>query len=183
MRVTKHQRQHRITKFLEASPITNQAQLVDLLAEEGIEATQTTVSRDLEELGAVKVRLPGGDTAYALAELPTQQIVPSEHLRRVLGEWVVEMSSSGNLVVLRTPPGCAHVVASALDRSATPGLLGTVAGDDTVLLVVAEEQGGAAMVECLQGLVEPGGRSEPTRDGTHSRGASPPRAPANQRRS
>lgn len=155
MRVTKHQRQHRIAKFLEARPVTNQAQLVELLAEEGIEATQTTVSRDLEELGAVKVRLPGGESAYALAELPTQQIVSGEHLRRVLGEWVVELAASGNLVVLRTPPGCAHVVASALDRSALPGLLGTVAGDDTVLLVVAEDEGGSAMVERLGGLIEP----------------------------
>jgi transcriptional regulator of arginine metabolism len=155
MRVTKHQRQHRIAKILEAGPVTNQAQLVDLLAADGVEATQTTVSRDLEELGAVKVRLPGGESAYALAELPTQQIVPSEHLRRVLGEWVVELAPSGNLVVVRTPPGCAHVVASALDRGGLPGLLGTVAGDDTVLLVVAEEHGAAAMVERIQSLIEP----------------------------
>ncbi|MGH8996441.1 MAG: arginine repressor [Acidimicrobiales bacterium] len=162
MRVTKHQRQHRIARILEAQPVTNQGQLVELLASEGIEATQTTVSRDLEELGALKVRLPGGESAYALAELPTQQIVPSEHLRRVLGEWVVEMQPSGNLVVLRTPPGCAHVVASALDRSGTTGLLGTVAGDDTVLLVVAEDQGGSAMVERLQSLIEPGRASDAT---------------------
>ena len=155
MRVTKHQRQHRIAKILEAGPVANQAQLVDLLAADGVEATQTTVSRDLEELGAVKVRLPGGESAYALAELPTQQIVPSEHLRRVLGEWVVELAPSGNLVVVRTPPGGAHVVASALDRGGLPGLLGTVAGDDTVLLVVAEEHGAAAMVERIQSLIEP----------------------------
>jgi transcriptional regulator of arginine metabolism len=161
MRVTKHQRQHRIAKILEAGPVANQAQLVDLLAADGVEATQTTVSRDLEELGAVKVRLPGGESAYALAELPTQQIVPNEHLRRVLGEWVVELAPSGNLVVVRTPPGCAHVVASALDRGGLPGLLGTVAGDDTVLLVVAEEHGAAAMVERIQSLIEPGRGTSP----------------------
>jgi transcriptional regulator of arginine metabolism len=166
MRVTKHQRQHRIAKILEAGPVANQAQLVDLLAADGVEATQTTVSRDLEELGAVKVRLPGGESAYALAELPTQQIVPNEHLRRVLGEWVVELAPSGNLVVVRTPPGCAHVVASALDRGGLPGLLGTVAGDDTVLLVVAEEHGAAAMVERIQSLIEPG-------RGTYPDGGSP----------
>lgn len=181
MRVTKHQRQHRIAKILETQPVTNQAQLVELLAADGVEATQTTVSRDLEELGAVKVRLPGGDTAYALAELPTQQIVPSEHLRRVLGEWVVEMAASANLAVLRTPPGCAHVVASALDRSGIPALLGTVAGDDTVLLVVAEEHGGLAMVERLGDLIG----SAPVR---HSGGAdldrlsTHPHSEANQRR-
>ena len=97
--------------------MTSQGQLVALLAEQGVEATQTTVSRDLEDLGAVKVRLPGGDTAYALPELPVHQIAPEDHLRRVLGEWVVEVAHSGNLVVLRTPPGSAHVVGSALDRS------------------------------------------------------------------
>jgi len=68
---------------------------------------------------------------------------------------VVEIALSGNLVVLRTPPGCAHVVASALDRGGLAGLLGTVAGDDTVLLVVAEEHGAPAMVERLQSLIEP----------------------------
>jgi transcriptional regulator of arginine metabolism len=112
------------------------------LAAEGIEATQTTVSRDLEELGAVKVRLPGGETAYALPELPSHQVAPEDHLRRVLGEWVVEADHSGNLIVLRTPPGSAHVVGSALDRSGFPGVIGTVAGDDTVLVVASEASGG-----------------------------------------
>ena len=93
--------------------------------------------------GAVKVRLPGGETAYALPELPVHQIAPEDHLRRVLGEWVVEVAHSGNLVVLRTPPGSAHVVGSALDRSGLEEVVGTVAGDDTVLVVVAEQVGGA----------------------------------------
>jgi transcriptional regulator of arginine metabolism len=149
-RPTKNQRQHRITKLLESRPVTNQAQLVSLLAREGIEATQTTVSRDLEDLGAIKVRLPGGDTAYALPELPTQQLAPEDHLRRVLGEWVVEVAHSANLVVLRTPPGSAHVVGSALDRSGLEGVVGTVAGDDTVLVVVDEQVGGATMAEHLR---------------------------------
>jgi transcriptional regulator of arginine metabolism len=158
VKVTKHQRQHRIAKLLEGQVVSNQTQLVELLATEGIEATQTTVSRDLEELGALKVRLPGGEGAYALPELPTQQIAPSDHLRRVLGEWVVELGRSGNLIILRTPPGCAHVVGSALDRSGWPGLLGTVAGDDTVL-AVADEQAGealAAQLAQLAGLERPG---------------------------
>ncbi len=149
-RLTKNQRQHRITKLLESQPVTSQAQLVTLLAAEGVEATQTTVSRDLEDLGAVKVRLPGGDTAYALPELPVHQIAPEDHLRRVLGEWVVEVAHSGNLVVLRTPPGSAHVVGSALDRSGLEGVVGTVAGDDTVLVVVAEDLGGSTMAAHLR---------------------------------
>jgi transcriptional regulator of arginine metabolism len=148
-RLTKNQRQHRITKLLEAQVVTSQGQLVALLADQGVEATQTTVSRDLEDLGAVKVRLPGGDTAYALPELPVHQIAPEDHLRRVLGEWVVEVAYSGNLVVLRTPPGSAHVVGSALDRSGVDAIIGTVAGDDTVLVVVDEELGGKAMAARL----------------------------------
>jgi transcriptional regulator of arginine metabolism len=149
-RLTKNQRQHRITKLLESQAVTSQAQLVELLAGEGVEATQTTVSRDLEDLGAVKVRLPGGDTAYALPDLPVQQIAPEDHLRRVLGEWVVEVAHSANLVVLRTPPGSAHVVGSALDRSGLEGVVGTVAGDDTVLVVVVDGMGGATMAEHLR---------------------------------
>ncbi len=147
--MTKHQRQHRISKLLETRAVGSQAHLVELLAGEGIEATQTTVSRDLEELGALKVRLPGGETAYALPELPSQQVAPEDHLRRVLGEWVVEARCSANLVVLRTPPGSAHVVGSALDRSGFPGVIGTVAGDDTVLVVTSEPSGGAAVAERL----------------------------------
>ena len=149
-RLTKNQRQHRITRLLESQPVTSQAQLVALLADQGIEATQTTVSRDLDDLGAVKVRLPGGETAYALPELPTHQIAPEDHLRRVLGEWVVEVACSGNLVVLRTPPGSAHVVGSALDRSGLEEVVGTVAGDDTVLVVVDELVGGGAMAARLR---------------------------------
>jgi transcriptional regulator of arginine metabolism len=147
--MTKNQRQHRIARLLETKAVGSQAHLVDLLGAEGIEATQTTVSRDLEELGAIKVRLPGGETAYALPELPSHQVAPEDHLRRVLGEWVVEADYSGNLVVLRTPPGSAHVVGSALDRSGFPGMIGTVAGDDTVLVVASETSGGAAVGERL----------------------------------
>jgi transcriptional regulator of arginine metabolism len=141
--VSKHQRQHRIARLLETSAVASQTELVELLAAEGVEATQATVSRDLEELGAVKVRLPGGETAYALPELPSQQVAPEDHLRRVLGDWVVEMDVSANLIVLRTPPGSAHVVGSALDRSGFPDVIGTVAGDDTVLVVASESAGGA----------------------------------------
>ena len=89
----------------------------------------------------MKVRMPGVERlVYAIAELPKDQIAPLDHLRRVLGEWVVELSVSANLVVLRTPPGSAHVVASALDRTKVDGMIGTVAGDDTILVDRAEEE-------------------------------------------
>jgi transcriptional regulator of arginine metabolism len=152
MRVAKTQRQHRIARILEADSVTSQAQLVDLLAADGVVATQATVSRDLEELGAVKVRVPGGDTVYAIPELPKDRVAPEEHLQRVLGEWVVEVSHSANLVVLRTPPGSAHVVASALDRAGLDDVVGTVAGDDTIMVVASERAGGVKVAKRLSAL-------------------------------
>ncbi len=84
----------------------------------------------------MKVRMAGGETVYAIPELPKDRVAPESHLRRVLGEWLVEVSHSANLVVLRTPPGSAHVVGSAIDRAGLADVLGSVAGDDTVLVVV-----------------------------------------------
>ena len=138
----KPQRQHRIARFLEEQVISSQVQLVELLATEGIVATQATVSRDMEELGAVKVRIPGGQMAYAIPEHAHQRVTPEDHLRRVMGEFVVEVTHSANLALLRTPPGSAHVVASAIDRVGVGDVLGTVAGDDTVIVVCAETAGG-----------------------------------------
>ena len=152
MKLSKHQRQHRIGQILEAEAVTNQAQLVALLADAGVEATQATVSRDLEEMGAVKVRAGGGEPVYAVPELPRDRPAPSEHLRRVLGEWVVEVAQSANLVVVRTPPGSAHVVASALDRTSFEGILGTVAGDDTLLVVTTDDPAGPTVAERLREL-------------------------------
>jgi len=142
-----------VTRLLAEHAVTSQSQLVEMLASEGVDATQATVSRDLDELGAVRVRLPGVDgQVYAIAELPKDQVAPVDHLRRVLGEWVVDIGVSGNLVVLRTPPGSAHVVASALDRTSLDGVLGTVAGDDTLLVIASEDVGGAALGDRLGDL-------------------------------
>lgn len=152
MKLTKTQRQHRIVRLLETQMVASQAHLVELLAADDVEATQATVSRDLEEIGAVKVRVAGGETVYAVPELPKDRMVPEEQLRRVLADWVVEVTYSANLVILRTPPGSAHVVASALDRAGLPGVLGTVAGDDTLLIVAAEEIGGETVAMRLQVL-------------------------------
>jgi transcriptional regulator of arginine metabolism len=148
----KQQRQQAIARLIGQHPVSSQPQLLDLLADEGITATQATVSRDLDELGVIKVRVAGGQTAYALPALESDRFVPSDQLRRVLGEWVAGVASSANLVVLRTPPGCAHVVASALDRSGIDGLLGTVAGDDTLLCVAGRATTGEALAERLRQL-------------------------------
>ena len=151
----KPQRQHRIARLLEEQAVNSQAQLVELLAADGVVATQATVSRDLEELGALKVRIPGGTMAYAIPEHAKERSAPDDHLRRVMGEFVVEVAHSGNLVIMRTPPGSAHVIASAIDRAGLPDVLGTVAGDDTLLLVVTEQADTshlAAELSALAGL-------------------------------
>lgn len=155
---TKVQRQQTIMRLIGQHEVTNQPQLVALLADAGISATQATVSRDLDDLGAVKVRVPGGATVYAIPEFEPDRLAPLEQLRRVMGEWVADVTRSGDLVVLRTPPGCAHVVASALDRSALDGLIGTVAGDDT-LLCIATDGVGSALATRLSELAGIGGTS------------------------
>jgi len=148
----KPQRQHRIARLLEEQPVSSQAQVVELLAADGVVATQATVSRDLEELGAVKVRIPGGAMAYAIPDGNRERAPSDDHLKRLLGEFVVEVAHSGNLVVLRTPPGSAPVIGSALDRAGLPDVLGTVAGDDTLILVCSEQAGGAKVAAELAGL-------------------------------
>ena len=156
MRLGKNQRQHRIAEILRQESVSSQDHLVELLTDQGVAVTQATVSRDLDDLGAVKVPT-GGGSVYAIPELPSEQVAPDDHLKRVLGEWVVAVGCSQNLVVLNTPPGSAHVVGSAIDRSAVDGVLGTVAGDDTVLVVATEDVGGhqvAADFRSLAGLTE-----------------------------
>lgn len=151
-RLSKTQRQHKVAEILASESVTSQDQLVDLLSADGVTATQATVSRDLEDLGAVKVRVGGGASVYAIPDHPHDQVVPDDHLRRVFGEWVLGAEASHNLVVIRTPPGSAHVVASAIDRSGLDTVLGSVAGDDTIIVVAAEKITGGALASEFRGL-------------------------------
>ena len=148
---TKVQRQQTIARLVGEHEVTSQPELIELLGNAGIEATQATVSRDLDDIGAVKVRVPSGNSVYAIPEFAPDRVAPLEHLRRVMGEWVAEVVHSANIVVLRTPPGCAHVVASALDRSRVDGMIGTVAGDDT-LFCVSSDADGANLARHLRAL-------------------------------
>ena len=102
---TKRQRQHIIKQLLAHNLVSSQDQLIDLLKEERIEATQATVSRDLDELGSVNVRVSGGTMVYAIPELPSEHHVHEDHLKRVLGEWVVGIGVSKNIVMLKHPQG------------------------------------------------------------------------------
>ncbi|MGA1658574.1 MAG: arginine repressor, partial [Ilumatobacteraceae bacterium] len=104
---SKVQRQQTIARIISENSVTSQPMLLDLLGKEGIEATQATVSRDLEDLGAVKVRVRKGQTAYAIPDFAPDRIAPQDQLRRVLSEWVAEVDFNEPMVVVRTPPGCA----------------------------------------------------------------------------
>jgi len=154
-------RQARIAELVAAQPVTSQGELAALLAAEGIAVTQATLSRDLDELNAVKVRsTPGGPLAYVVPEdggaPPPPQLpavgAPLSRLIRLLGELMVSAEGSANLAVLRTPPGAAHFLASAIDRSGLAQLIGTIAGDDTVLLVARDPAGGQDLAELMRTL-------------------------------
>jgi transcriptional regulator of arginine metabolism len=138
-------RHARIVALIRDRAIHSQTELADLLADDGLPVTQATLSRDLEELGAVKVRGTDGTApAYVVPEeghgpLRSAEQAP-ERLRRLLRELLTGADASGNLVVLRTPPGAAQFLASAFDRSGLPDIVGTIAGDDTILVVAREAE-------------------------------------------
>jgi transcriptional regulator of arginine metabolism len=139
---TRTGRQRRIVELLGRHDVRSQGDLLGLLAQDGIEVTQATLSRDLLDLGAVKVR-SGRALVYAVPGEGgdrTARPAPdggelSARLRRVCEELLVTAEPSHNLVVLRTPPGAASFLASALDHASLPGVLGTIAGDDTIMVI------------------------------------------------
>ncbi|MCL4443541.1 MAG: arginine repressor [Actinobacteria bacterium] len=140
MKIGKQERQKLIIHFISESKISSQQQLATLLHSRGIPVTQSTLSRDLEEIGVAKVRDQNGDPIYTVSSTVVSISPPEEALRKVLREWVAKVEYAGNIVVLHTPPGCAHVVAAALDRAQLEDILGTVAGDDTIFIVSKNER-------------------------------------------
>jgi transcriptional regulator of arginine metabolism len=162
---TKAARQARILGILaqRSAPVRSQDELADRLAAAGIKVTQATLSRDLEEIGAVRLRGPDGGLVYALPGEPVAGPVgrPGDvagsalmvevpaRLARVAGELLVSAEASGNLVVLRTPAGAAQLMASAVDHAGWPTVLGTVGGDDTVLVIARDPHGGDELAQAL----------------------------------
>jgi transcriptional regulator of arginine metabolism len=166
--LTKTARQARIAAILARERVRSQEELAELLERyTGVHVTQATLSRDLDELGVVRLRAAGGGLVYALPEepggpgsRPGTSITPPEpepslpsapehgesaqlpRLARYLGELLTSAEASANLVVLRTPAGAAQFLASIIDHAALPSVLGTVAGDDTVLLISRDPSGG-----------------------------------------
>jgi transcriptional regulator of arginine metabolism len=149
-------RQARIVTLLSTQSVRSQVELAAMLAAEGIEVTQATLSRDLEELGAVKLRgADGGTGVYVVPEdgSPVRGVSGgTDRVAKLLGDLLVSTDASGNLAVLRTPPGGAHYLASAIDRSALPYVVGTIAGDDTILVVAREPMTGAELASTLEDL-------------------------------
>jgi len=143
----KPDRHRRITQLLRRNDVTSQIELAELLRKQGERVTQATLSRDLEELGAFKARLPDGRVAY---RIPEETPGNGDHLRRMFVEFVHSVETSGPLVVLRTPPGCAQPVARALDTSGVKDVLATVAGDDTILVVCREGVQGRTVARRLE---------------------------------
>ena len=136
------QRRQLIRDLVSTHEVTAQAELVALLAEAGVEATQATVSRDLEELGITKYRGADGRTSYALPD--------TGGLAQMLRQFARTIDASGNLAVVRTPPGAAAAVGSAIDTAELPGVLATVQGDDTLLVVARDGISGGDIADQLR---------------------------------
>ena len=150
---TKSARHQQIIDLVGAHEVRSQAELAELLAATGVHVTQGTLSRDLVELEAVKVRGISGALVYAVPgeggdrrpTAPGVSAAATQRLARLLGELLVSAEASANLVVLRTPPGAAQFLASAFDKTEIPDVLGTIAGDDTVLVIGRDPAGGDAL--------------------------------------
>lgn len=158
---TRAARHGRIAEILGQTPVRSQTELAERLSESGIEVTQGTLSRDLDELGAVKIRGASGWLVYALpgeggdiTPHAASKSAVDARLIRVCEEILVSARSSANLVVLRTPPGAAQYLASAVDHAARTDILGTIAGDDTVLVIAADPDGGERVAAWFLALAE-----------------------------
>ena len=146
--MTKAQRQRLIADWLREQPVGSQEELVARLADAGLTATQATVSRDLLELGAVKLKREGS-IGYVLPD----QVGPGHaaaKLDRLLAEWVDSIVTAGNLLVLKTPPGSANLVANALDAAGLEHVAGSIAGDDTIFLALCDGANPSAVASMLQ---------------------------------
>jgi transcriptional regulator of arginine metabolism len=154
---TRTARHRRIVDILGRQAVRSQSQLAKLLADDGLSVTQATLSRDLDDLGAVKIRTNDGELIYAVPseggfrtpQAPLGESVKEERMRRLANELLISAEASANLVVVRTPPGAAQFFASAIDQAEVYDILGTIAGDDTVMLISRDPNGGQAVSDHL----------------------------------
>ncbi len=139
-----------LTALLRRHSLTRQDELVLALREAGHEVTQATVSRDLDQLGAIKIRR-GGETRYALPDQIETARSDQGRLRTLFAEWVLAAEPAANLVVLKTPPGSAHLVGVALDSAPPSAVVGTISGDDTLFIACRSPAEAAALAAEWQG--------------------------------
>jgi transcriptional regulator of arginine metabolism len=144
-------RQRIIADLLRTEPIGSQEEVTERLSSQGLAVTQATVSRDLEQLGAVKVKR-GGTLRYLLPDEIGDTGWAGARLGRILAEWVLSIETAGPLLVLRTPPGSAHIVGLALDQAKLPENAGTISGDDTLFLALRDGTDAKATAERLRTL-------------------------------
>ena len=164
---TKSARHQQIVDLVGAHEVRSQAELAELLATTGVHVTQGTLSRDLVELDAVRVRSASGALVYAVPgeggdrrpAAPGETAAASHRLARLCAELLVSAEASANLVVLRTPPGAAQFFASAVDKAELDSVLGTIAGDDTVLVIARDPKGGEAVARRFLALAEENGNN------------------------
>jgi transcriptional regulator of arginine metabolism len=156
---TKAARQAAVAGILSRQSVCSQAELARALAGRGIEVAQATLSRDLDELGATKVRQPDGGSAYAVpadaGAVAPSPAAAADRLARRCAELLVAAEGTAHLAVLHTPPGGAHLLASAVDAAALAGVLGCVAGDDTVVIVCRDAAGGPTLAGRIRELAQP----------------------------
>lgn len=161
---TKSARHQQIIELVTHEEVHSQSELGDLLVARGVHVTQATLSRDLVELDAVKIRSASGPLVYAVPaeggdrtpSAPRETAASWQRLSRLCQELLVSAEASANMVVLRTPPGAAQFLASAFDKAEQPDVLGTIAGDDTLLLISRDPQGGASLAQRFLALAAPG---------------------------
>ena len=151
--ITRTVRQALILELLEQNLVSSQMQLSELLKNKGVAITQGTLSRDLDELGAKKIRPDSGRAFYAVGNTE-ETIAPTtvgtrEKLRKMLDDLLVSSDHSGNIAVLRTPPGAAAFLASFIDRVSMDEVVGTIAGDDTVFVLARDPLTGKELVDLL----------------------------------
>jgi len=130
-------RQKAIAELVRSEPLASQEEVTARLRALGFSVTQATVSRDLDGMGAVKVKR-GGVMSYALPDQIGDSDWAGARLKRIFAEWVQSVEAAGNLVVLRTPPGSAHLVGLALDQAKLPEVAGTICGDDTLFVALRD---------------------------------------------
>ena len=144
--LSSNQRRDLIVKLIKKGGVESQAHLVKLLARDGVKVTQATASRDLEDLGALRVRDANGEFQYVINEEVSNRSAGTAGL-------ILNVLASGNLAVVRTPPGGAQLLASAIDRNSLngklAGVIGTIAGDDTVLVISKSATGGAQLAKAI----------------------------------